>query len=157
MTSIEHLLAEALYACFEMEQAMGHLSEHLAHALRQQGGMYLEMEAQVGMVLGKEVQEVDGMARMIVEGAVENAHIAYPTLTDMVEAVTYCIEGEQAYGVAQATDTEGTRVEAATRGLDLHKGLAPSKQGTLLGDMQRGEVHHTSMASIVIGALVEVA
>ena len=73
------------------------------------------------------------MARMVVECAVEDAYVAYAPLAYAVEALAYVLYGEGAYGVAHATDTKGTGVEASSGGLYLYEGFPSGKERTLFG------------------------
>ena len=119
--------------------------------------MYLEVKPQLGMILSEEPQQLCRPLRMVVERAVQQAHVAYAPLTDAVESSAYRLQRHRAYGVPHPTDTERTAVEASSRGLHLHEGLPPGKQPALLGHTERCKVHHSRHTPIVIHSIMHIA
>ena len=81
-TGVEHLLAQALYTRFQVQQACGHRCQHIAHRSRQQCWVYLQMETHARVKLLEQPQQRYRMLRVIVERTVQHTHIAYAPLAD---------------------------------------------------------------------------
>ena len=108
------------------------------------------MEAQMGMKLGKQVHQFDGLTGMEVERTVENTHIADTALTDADEPPADFANREHTDRVAHSTDTEGACVETPTGSLHLHKGLVPREQRTLFGREQFVKGHHAGKTTVMV-------
>ena len=148
----ENVVVQTLDAGFDMEHAMGHGEELGLELIAEQGGMDLEMEADVG-VLAEEAEQGQGMAEIEIEGTVEHTDVLDAMGIDKVDAMTDGIDIEIAYRLLASADAEGTGVEAATGGLELDKGFVPVEELAGFGGNKLVELEDAGNATIDVLAI----
>ena len=149
---LQHVFVQRLDARLQVQQAGGHRAQQGFQLVAKQGGVNLQVEVQVGMVRAEKLQQIAGAPGVVVEGAVQDADVADAVCADIFQSPGDGFHGEAAHGFLPAADAEGTSVEAASGGFQLHEGLVPVEERALFGRNEAVEACHARRAVVPVGA-----
>ena len=108
------------------------------------------METHASGIPGENIQHCACSVHIIIEGPVQHPDIPYAVDADIGEPFTDLSEALASDGLLSAAYAECACIETASGRLQLHEGLVPAEEGTLLGILQRRKVRHSRRSIVMV-------